>query len=759
MRRARWALGVADSGVLAAAVLTLAWTVAVRWAPFPAGPLEPRRAASLTVLDRAGGVLRQQATAAGGRESWVPLARLSPHLVAATIAAEDHRFFAHAGVDPLGVLRAAWLNLRARRVAYGGSTLTMQLVRLLEPARPRRGLGAKLREAVLAARLERRLDKQALLAEYLNRAYYGNGAYGAEAAAQLYLGKPAAQLSAGEAAFLAVLPRGPSLYNPYLHLPRALARRDHILARMEALGALGPAEADLARGTPLPLRRERPGFHAPHFVDQVISTLPAGARAGATVETTLDLPLQARLEVALREHLGTVGGYQVTQAGLVVLRNSDGAILALVGSRDYFEAARSGAANVLTLRRRPGSTLKPFIYGLALEGGDSPATIALDVILPGEARETYTADVRQHGPARYREALAGSYNLAAVHTLEQVGVGALLSRLRAAGLDTLDAPDARYTPSLAIGDAEVRVLDLTAAFAAFGNGGQPLRPLAVQSVVVAGGGALALPRPAPLPRAFSPAVAYLIFDMLADPDARRPMFGSQAPMALPFPVALKTGTTRAYTDNLAFGTTREFTVGAWAGNFDGAPMQGLMAMYGAAPLVRAAFVALAARFGTPTAPDRPAGIVEADVCPHSGRAPGPACPTRKRELFLAGSAPAPDAPCPWHRVRCGRLETRWPDEAQGWARARGLLRPPPCPEEAAPGELRILYPADGARFSLDPHRPPEHQVPPLRSSPAGAPVRWTVDGQPAARFRPTPGEHVVRAERGGAGAEVRIWFD
>ena len=257
-----------------------------------------------------------------------------------------------------------------------------------------------------------------------------------------YFGRPASALSIGEAAFLAVLPRGPEAYDPFRHLDVALRRRGHILAAMEEARLVTAEEREVAEKTPLVFRREHPELRAPRTSSSTSSRrCRLAERDGATVETTLDGPLQRSLEVAVRAHLDAIGGRDVSQAGVVVLRNSDGAILAMVGSRDYFDAAHAGAVNVTTIRRRPGSTLKPFVYGLALEAGDSPATIAWDVVLPGETRETYTADVKQHGFGRYRETLAGSYNLAAVHTLARVGAPALARRLRAAGLTTLPPPD------------------------------------------------------------------------------------------------------------------------------------------------------------------------------------------------------------------------------------------------------------------------------------------------------------------------------
>ena len=753
--------------VIAALVLgpPALWWVAVHAGSIPRARFEPRAATSLTVLDAAGGILRQDATTAGGRESWVALDRISPTLVDATLASEDRRFWQHGGVDPLGIVRALALDAVRGRAAFGGSTLTMQLARLLDP-RPRT-LPNKLREAIAAGRIERTLGKREILEQYLNRVYYGNGAWGAEAAARFYFGKPAAALSLGEAAFLAVLPRGPEAYDPFRHLPSALRRRTHILGEMESAGFATAAARDVAEKTPLVFRREHPELGSPHFVAHVLAGLSPAERAGVTVETTLDAPLQRRIEVAVREHLETIGGRAISQAGVIVLRNSDGAILSMVGSGDYFDAAHAGAVNVTTILRRPGSTLKPFVYGLALEAGDSPATLAYDVVLPGETRESYTAEVKQHGVARYRESLAGSYNLAAVHTLRRVGVPTLVERLRAAGLTTLDKPDDAYGPSLAIGDTQFRLLEYAAAFAAFGNGGRAIVPRAVSRLRFPNGAAVDRPR-GDGAAVFSPEIAYLVFDILSDPDARRPMFGSAAPMEVGFKIALKTGTTRGYTDDLAFGTTREYTVGAWAGNFDGSPTAGVMAMQGAAPLVRAAFVALAARFGTPTSPDEPPGLEHRDVCALSGMLPGPDCP-HKRETFVPGTEPR--ALCDWHRRVDGRRELVWPAEVAGWARIhRGVHRsfaiaPPDGPGRAAPGagassaELQIVYPPDGAHFLLDPGRPPAHQRPPLRAIPAGAPVRWTIDGVAADAWIPTVGKHVLTAAVGTAQRQAEIDFD
>ncbi|MEJ7604114.1 MAG: penicillin-binding transpeptidase domain-containing protein [Kofleriaceae bacterium] len=476
---------------------------------------------------------------------------------------------------------------------------------------------------------------------------------------------------------------------------------------------------------------------------------------GATIQTTLDWSLQHHLEVALGNHLAKLAPRNVGQAALVVLRNRDGAILALVGSRDYTDDASRGAFNGATARLRPGSTLKPFVYATAIEQGETPASIAEDVVLPEDAYQFYSKDVRSHGFARYRESLAGSYNLSAVHTLQRAGLPAVLHKLRAAGLGTLDRPDAEYDWGLAIGHAETRLIDLVAAFSTFGRGGRPIVPRAVELAGSVDGHTWTEPTTVRDP-VFSEEVSYLIFDILRDPDARKPMFGDRVPMNLPFPVALKTGTTKAYTDLWAIGTTREYTVGVWAGNFDGAPTYQVMSSEGATPLVRAAYTAIAARYGAPTAPPRPATIVSAAICPLSGKRPGPYCEHGKHELFITGHAPTET--CDWHRLVCGEPAVVYPASVRAWARLYHRSPPPRCDPGEPTGELHITYPTEGARFVLEPHRPPGSQRPPLAALPASDLV-WTIDGEPADAWIPTPGTHRVAVTRGANRDKITIVYE
>ena len=487
----------------------------------------------------------------------------------------------------------------------------------------------------------------------------------------VYFDKHAAELSPGEAALLAVIPRGPSFYDPYRQPARVATRRRHILELMEKHGHLSADDRALAERSPIQLATLSASFRAPHFVELVKERLPAAFAHGAAVRTTLDSDLQQRLEVALRAHVRHLAPRHVDEAAVVVLRNSDGAILALVGSKDYAAHAFNG----VTARLRPGSTLKPFVYGAAFEAGDTPATVADDVVVAEDAHQAYTKDVKSHGFARYRESLAGSFNLSAVHTLQRVGIGTVLHKLAHGRRDhARSSPTRATTGGLAVGNAEVRLLDLTAAFTNFGRGGVAVAPRAIDL-------ARARPtaRPGPSPSSSGRACSarrspISWFDILSDPDARKPMFGDRVPLNLPFPIALKTGTTKAYTDLWAIGVTREFTVGVWAGQLrrladlprdvDG----GRERRSCAPPTWRSRrATAIRRRPRAPTPWSRP------DICPVSGKLPGPVLRAPQARAVRRRATRRPRratgiSSC----AACRRSST--PDAVRAWARFYGPRR-------------------------------------------------------------------------------------
>ncbi len=727
------------AGAALAALVGLAALVAT---PYPSERLSPRTRASTRVLDRRGRLVWERPATDGGYGRFVPLDAIPRGVVLATLAGEDQRFHAHLGIDPVGVARALWLDARLGRFAYGGSTITQQLAKLLD--RQPRTLAGKLVEAVDALRLERTLTKEAILAQYLNRAYYGRNAFGIEAAAQRFYGKPAEALALDEAALLAVLPRAPSAYDPDRHPERARARRATLLRRLVTLGQLDAATAERAAAAPLrPIARPRAALPAPHFVDCLIvaHALPEGA---PEAHATLDLALQAQLEQRVRAHLLRVAGRGIAQAGVVVVEVRTGDVLAMVGSRRYGERAVQGAVNAATAARHPGSTLKPFVYALALEDGAHPGTPVFDVPTTWRGYAPRALDGRYRGVVTLREALGSSLNVPATRLAGAIGPDRLARALRDAGLRTIDPRPGRYGVALALGSERTRLIELAEAYATLARGGvhRPVRLLRAPDAPDAARAGT---------RVFGAEAAYLTTRMLADAAARRRTFGLETPLELPFPVAVKTGTSQGHQDDVVVGYTPEVVVAVWAGNFDGAPTHEVLAIEGAAPLFREAMRAAVEAVRDPRAqgasPDfaRPPGIVTREVCPLSGLLRGPACPHARREELDGAHIPA--RACDWHRSEGLAL----PAEVSGWQPGATAL-------PAAPGDARvaIVGPAHGARLRLDPLAPRATQAAHLRvvvRDPRVTHVRWEVDGAPLTDARApfdaslplTPGTHRIRA--------------
>lgn len=618
--------------------------------------------APLVILDQRGDQIAVLPAVGADRTKWTPLGELPAIAVSAVVESEDDRFWDHGGVDGLGIARAVWLDLQGGR--FGGSTLTMQLARMLATAGEARTLSAKLRESLLALRIERAVDKRTILEQWMNRAYFGNGAYGFAAAAQLYFGKPPGGLSDGEAALLAVLPRAPTAYDPYHHMDSALRRRDRVLALLVERGVLTEQRAAEARMQVVSIGKHQPHDEAPHFTRWIASQLPAGVRyAGGTLRTTLDLRLQRQLQSRVREQVAQLARKNLDQAGLVVLDAKTTEVRVMIGSVAW--DGPDGQINITTRRRNPGSALKPFVYAAAIESGDNPATIAWDTRDTSDDYFAPSAGV-EHGPVRYREALASSYNFAAVDVLQKVGVARVMSMLRTAGVAELEGAPADYGLRLALGAAKVRLVDLVAGYGFLVKDGFAGRPRGI-SVAVSPDGTRWSPPRSPERRVVSPETAWLVMDMLADPEARRPGFGMELPFDLPFPIAAKTGTARGFSDTWAVAATNEVLVGAWAGTFDGTSTQGLVGMDAAAPLVRDAMLAVS-QASRLTLPPRPRTIDSIELCAGSGMRPSAACP---RITDYAVRERAAQIPVDTWYDDAGAIH--YPERAAGWLRRRGQL--------------------------------------------------------------------------------------
>ncbi|HEX2311209.1 MAG TPA: penicillin-binding protein 1C, partial [Vicinamibacterales bacterium] len=635
--------------LVALLVCVAAVAVWVRCGPVAPGLMDLHDATSTVVVDRLGVPLYEALSGDGTRSVHLTADDLPQALVDATIAAEDRRFWSHAGVDPLALARAAIRNVRELRVAEGGSTITQQVAKLLlarrSPGRAR-GLAGKAQETVLALRLEHRLTKREILALYLNLASYGNQMVGAGRASRAYFGRDPALLTPAQAALLACLTQRPSGFNPYRQTGAALARQRVILGRMEAAGFLTASAAALARQERLALWRDPAPFLAPHFVEMVLASL--GPSRPVRVETSLDARLQAAVAGIVRSHRALLARHGAANVAVVVLDNARGEWLAWEGSGDYEGGAPGARINGPLVPRQPGSALKPFTYALAFEEGFTPATVLPDVpshfptAEPGVLYSPRNYDGRYRGPLLARRALAGSENVPAVALASQLGVPRLLRFFGRAGFSTLERSATYYGLGLTLGNAEVRLDQLVAAYAAFARGGLWVEPTWRRDRVLEESAARPL---------VSPRTAFWITDILSDGEAREYIFGRGGHLDFPFPVAAKTGTSQAYHDNWTVGYTRDVTVGVWVGNFDRTPLRDSTGVTGAGPIFHAVMLAAAAARAAAAPPNTahilavPDGLVPQPVCALSGMRASAACPSRRKEWLPAGD----DETCSWHR--------------------------------------------------------------------------------------------------------------
>ena len=720
--------------------------------PLPEALLQRPSRSTLELTDRYGAPLRTTRTEDGGLAQWLPLTEIDPALLVAFVAAEDRRFYEHHGVDPRALARALVADLKARRIVSGASTIPMQLARLVRPMP--RTLPGKIRQALWALRLDAHLSKQAILEQYLNRVPLGQGTHGVEAASWLYFGVSARDLSTGQAAMLAGIAGAPSRDNPVVNPRGAARRRQQVLVRMQRAGSVNAADIAAAGEEPALSAAVRSAFRAPHFTAALLRDLTREGRdPGGTVRTTLDLALQDALEQDVRHTVATMRASGVRHAAAVVLDNASGGVLAWVGSPDFFEPA-SGQVDMVVSPRQPGSTLKPFLYGLAFDRGYTPASILPDIATVYQTSTGPYAprnyDRRFHGPVRAREALGSSFNLPAVELASRLSPAELLATLSRAGFSSLDRDAEHYGLGLALGNGDVTLLELANGYRAIANGGvfRPARFLAGQEAT----GTV---------RVMSEGAAALVLDILADPVARIPGFGPVTPLEFPFPAAAKTGTSRHFTDNWAVAVTGAFTVAVWVGNFDGRPMDGVSGVTGAGPLLHRATLLAARRHppGVLLTPER-VGARPAAICRLSGLRAGARCPS-STEWFLPGHQ-AGDS-CDWHHDGGVTLPARYAEwEASvrlaGYAGDRTPRRAASA-DTAGPG-FRILSPAAGDVYRYVPGVDPRYASIGLkaRGARSARDVRWWMDGAPVRGTRLTlvPGKHTIRARAGTLTDEVII---
>lgn len=789
LRARRQRIGVLVFAVLVSPVVAL--YVASYSVGLPAELLEGHTG-SVRVLDRDGHLLREALPRDGSRTAWVKAADAT--LVArALVATEDRRFTSHHGVDFRAAVRAVASNVAHLRTVSGASTITMQLARAVRPHR--RTLWGKLFEAALALRIERSLTKDQILEEYLNRAPFGPNLMGVGAASLAYFDKSPSALSLGEASLLAGMVHAPGALALQKHPDSARARRNTVLSRMAAAGVIDRAKAKIAAEEPIVVQQRIAAFGALHFVRALLAGRLGAVpdASGGSITTTLDIEIQRTAEIATKRVISSLAAQRVTAASVVVLDNDTGDILAYVGSPDFFDDQHGGQNDGILAMRQPGSTLKPFVYELALERlGMTPATVLPDIELhlmtPQGDFAPHNYDESFHGPVRMREALANSLNVPAVFVADQLGAAALVERLRALGF-SLDSSVEDYGAAIALGDGEVSLLELANAYATLARGGI-LKPIRAALSVDVAGTVTPIAVSADV-RVMPELAAARITDVLKDATARVASFGEGGVLEFPFDVADKTGTSKGYRDNWAVGFTGHVTVAAWVGNFDGSPMDHVGGITGAGPLFHDVMDAAMQFFEKSSLPvsrsDIAGDLARIAICPLSGARVTSACPNHVFEWFTHGEA-AELAYCEMHErmaidprngLRAGsarrgacpsvaRTFERFPPRYTAWALGANRALAPSevsseCPNDdtdtSSPvGAITIRYPLDGARFVIDPDRPKDAQVLAVSVvAPVGTPeVTLLVDGTEAGRARSpytlrwplAPGDHDLVARAG-----------
>ena len=643
-------------------------------------PTELRNRASTfetaRIYDRNGQLLYALADPNAGNRTYVSLDRISPFLVQATIATEDKRFYDNPGFDIIGLVRAVVMAARDQEAIAGTSTITQQLVRatlLDEDERTERSYRRKVREIILAAEISRTYEKNEILELYLNEIYYGNLAYGIEAAANTYFNKSAADLTLAEASVLAGLPQAPALWNPYTAPDKALGRQREVLSLMVANNDVSLADAQAALDEMAvrvyEMQPPQVTIRHPHFTFTVLQQAEEllGAqsiyRGGLSIRTTLDPDAQRLAEeaVAANRELLAAGG--ANNAALVALQPQTGEILAMVGSADFNSEAISGQVNMALAPRQAGSSIKPLVFLSAFERGWTPATLLWDLQteFPDGVNPPYIPknfDDEFHGPVRVRPALGNSYNIPAVKALEFVGVCDFINNVQKVGMIELQDAGCQETGqprdhglSLALGAGEIPPLQMAGAFGALANGGRYIAPYAITRIEDRGGNVLYdNPTPAATaPQAVRPEHAYLLTSILSDNNARLEEFGQNNNLVIPgYQVAAKTGTSGTTADDVRDGWTIGYApqvlATVWVGNTDNRPIGAGQSGYRLASPIWNRFMVSYLTGREALSFVRPPGIVDREICADTGVAVDPTsiCAQRLTESF-AGDQPPQDA--------------------------------------------------------------------------------------------------------------------
>ncbi len=648
----KW-LFIGSVSVCLLVVLVFAWYS--RGLPDPT-KVQRKTGFSTEILDRTGKTILYDVYTDQDRK-FTPLNEVSDYLKKATIAIEDKEFYTHNGFDPMAMLRIA-KNVVLKQRLIGGSTLTQQLVKMLLLTNERK-VSRKVREFMLAIRIEKSFTKDEILQMYLNEAPYGGTAVGIASASQIYFGKTPSELTLTESVLLAGLPQSPSRYSPYgnnnkAYLPRAKEvsrrlREDNVITK--DMETQVNAELDNIQFKGVASNK----IKAPHFVMYIKQQLEEmyGASVletgGLKVTTSLDWDLQQKAELAVREEIDKVSKQlNISNGASVVLDTATGEIVSMVGSKDFFDKSIDGEVNVTTRLRQPGSSIKPLVFATAFMKNYSPASVIADVVteFPGKDDKTpyqpKNYDGKEHGLLHLRDALGSSINVPAVKLTALVGVDKVLSQGYKMGITSLEPTKetiSRVGLSMALGGAEVKLLELASAYGSFSNGGLKISPVSILKIQDGSGKVIFESKPVKQERVIDEKIAFLINSVLSDNNARLLTFGPNSYLNMGNKaIAVKTGTTNDLRDNWTLGWTPNHIVGVWVGNNNNDKMKNVASgVSGAAPIWRRQILETL-KLKTEKPFTQPSGVTQVEVDRVSGWPAHDGYPAYK-EWFIDGTVP------------------------------------------------------------------------------------------------------------------------
>lgn len=682
-------------------------------------------------------------------------ADISPALKKAVLTYEDRYFYWHFGVNPVSILRAALVDIRAGQIVQGASTLSMQVARMMEPKE--RTFPNKLIEIFRALQLELRFSKKEILTCYFNLAPYGGNIVGIGAACQLYFNKSPEKISLGEAALLAAIPNSPNLLRPDFNAEAAANARNKVLNLLFDRGKISSSELDEALSEPIPNQRFDMPFKIPHLATKLVELHPGMKN----FTTTIDAAIQLLAENTLSTFLTPWRSRDISNGAIVIIENRSRDVLALVGSYDFWDAANSGQVNGAMSPRSPGSALKPFVYALGMDVGlITPKSLLYDVPVEYRNYRPVNYDETFNGVVSVEEALIRSLNVPAVNLSAQLGENGIHAFLNEAGVTTLPRPNDYYGLSLILGGCEVTLLELTNLYSGLANGGAfaPCRLLKSDA-------------PSTSKSLLSEGACFILSEMLSQ--VRRPDLPASWEFSVDLPkIAWKTGTSYGHRDAWSIGYTPAFTVGVWVGNFDGTGAPELVGAEVAAPILFSLFSALE-KTSRGNWFIQPASVQKRQVCTVSGMLLSENCASSRDEYYLPGISPIQQ--CTIHQVilvdtktgtrlcshcRIGRsyaekIVEQWPAEIATWLERSGYPMTkipehyPKCSQLLSGQKPVIRSPLPDTEYKIRPAVALKYQKILLDASVSNRTrkIFWFVDGKMV--FAGDPSERVfILPERG-----------